>query len=169
MHALMALILPALAIGVGATVVLDLWNLFLARFLNMPGPNWGMVGRWVGHFPKGRFVHQNIAQAAPIAREQALGWLAHYLIGIAFAVLLLLTQDPQWPLQPTLAPALIVGVLTVAAPFFLMQPCMGAGVAASKTPKPNVARLRSLVGHSVFGLGLYGSAMTWAWVMGQAT
>lgn len=167
MHALMALILPALAIGVGATVVLDLWNLFLARFLNMPGPNWGMVGRWVGHFPKGLFVHQNIAQAAPIAGEQALGWLAHYLIGIAFAVLLLLTQAPQWPLQPTLAPALIVGVLTVAAPFFLMQPCMGAGVAASKTPKPNVARLRSLVGHSVFGLGLYGSAMTWAWVMGQ--
>lgn len=113
-------------------------------------------------------MHQNIAQAAPVAGEQALGWLAHYLIGIAFAVLLLLTQAPQWPLQPTLAPALIVGVLTVAAPFFLMQPCMGAGVAASKTPKPNVARLRSLVGHSVFGLGLYGSAMTWAWVMGQA-
>lgn len=52
MHALMALILPALAIGVGATVVLDLWNLFLARFLNMPGPNWAMVGRWIGHFPR---------------------------------------------------------------------------------------------------------------------
>ncbi len=167
MHALMALILPALAIGVGATVVLDLWNLFLARALNMPGPNWGMVGRWVGHFPKGRFVHQNIAKATPIAGEQALGWLAHYLVGIAFAILLLLTQDPQWPLQPTLAPALIVGVLTVAAPFFLLQPCMGAGVAASKTPKPNVARLRSLIGHSVFGLGLYGSAMAWAWVLGQ--
>jgi hypothetical protein len=54
---------------------------------------------------------------------------------------------------------LIVGVLTVAFPFFLMQPGMGAGVAASKTPNPGRARLRSLVTHAVFGAGMYVAAL----------
>lgn len=40
-----------------------------------------------------------------------------------------------------------------------MQPGMGFGVAASKTPKPNVARLRSLAAHTVFGFGLYLAAL----------
>jgi hypothetical protein len=53
-----------------------------------------------------------------------------------------------------------VGIGTVAAPFFLMQPGMGAGIAASRTPRPNAARLQSLLTHAVFGLGLYITA--WA-------
>ena len=44
-----------------------------------------------------------------------------------------------------------------------MQPAMGAGIAASKTPRPRVARLRSLVTHTVYGVGLYVSA--WLWVL----
>ena len=168
MHEVMAVIVPALLIGIGATLILDLWTLFLARVLNIPGPNWAMVGRWIGHFPRGQFVHQSIAQAAAISGERALGWVANYLIGVIFAVLLLLICGLDWARQPTLAPALIMGVATVAAPFFLMQPGMGAGVAASKMPKPNVARLRSLIAHSVFGLGLYGAGVFWVQVLGQA-
>ncbi|MDO9126054.1 MAG: DUF2938 family protein, partial [Parvibaculum sp.] len=41
---------------------------------------------------------------------------------------------------------------------------MGAGIAASKTPKPNAARLRSLVSHTVFGIGLYVAALLVAMV-----
>ncbi|NBF03433.1 DUF2938 family protein [Pseudomonas sp. Fl5BN2] len=167
MHELMALILQALPIGVGATVILDLWAVFQQRVLKIPAANWAMVGRWIGHFPRGQFVHQNIALAAAVPGERALGWLAHYLIGIAFAAALLRVYGLEWASQPTLAPALVVGVLTVCAPFLIMQPCMGAGVAASKMPKPNLARLRSLIAHSVFGLGLYGAGMFWAWVLGQ--
>jgi hypothetical protein len=40
---------------------------------------------------------------------------------------------------------------------------MGLGIAASRTPKPNVARLRSLATHTAFGVGLYGSA----WILAQ--
>jgi hypothetical protein len=53
----------------------------------------------------------------------------------------------------------MVGVGTVAAPFLLMQPAMGAGVAASRTPRPAAARLQSLITHAIFGLGLYGSGL----------
>nr|WP_278252770.1 DUF2938 family protein [Stenotrophomonas maltophilia] len=55
--------------------------------------------------------------------------------------------------------ALAFGTLSVAAPFLILQPGMGAGLAASKTPAPGKARLRSLVAHSVFGAGMYLSAL----------
>jgi hypothetical protein len=144
--------------GIGATAVLDLWGALLKRLFGVPSSNWGMVGRWFGHFPRGRFVHHNIAEASPVRGEVIIGWGAHYAIGIIFAALLLAIWGLEWGRHPTLLPALIVGLLTLVAPFFIMQPAMGAGIAASKTPNPNAARLRSIVGHMVFGIGLYGSA-----------
>jgi len=43
----------------------------------------------------------------------------------------------------------------VLVPFFVMQPSFGFGIAASRTPNPTQARLRSLMAHTVFGVGLY--------------
>jgi len=37
----------------------------------------------------------------------------------------------------------------------VMQPAMGLGVAASRTPSPLKNCLRSVVNHAVFGLGLF--------------
>ena len=54
---------------------------------------------------------------------------------------------------------MIVGLVTLVAPFFMMQPGMGLGIAASKAPRPNVARLKSIASHTVYGVGLYGSAI----------
>jgi len=90
--------------------------------------------------------------------EREIGWTAEYLTGIAFAAVLLAIWGLEWVRQPTLGPALIVGIGSVAAPFLLMQPGMGAGIAASRTPRPGAARLQSLVTHAVFGLGLYAAA-----------
>jgi Protein of unknown function (DUF2938) len=149
----------AALIGTGATVVMDLWALFLKRFFGVPSLNYGMIGRWFGHFPRGRFVHDNIAEAAPIRGELIIGRIAHYAIGITFAALLPAIWGLGWARHPTPLPALIVGLVTLVAPFFIMQPGMGAGIAASKTPNPNVARLRSVVTHTVYGIGLYGSAV----------
>lgn len=84
-----------------------------------------------------------------------LGWGAHYLTGIAFAALLALVAGRGWFVHPSLAPALLTGIATVAAPFLLMQPGMGAGIAARNTPKPTEARVHSLLTHTLFGLGLY--------------
>ena len=90
-----------------------------------------------------------------------IGWSAHYGIGSFFATVLLAIWGPGWLQNPTLGPALIVSSATLVAPFLIMQPAMGAGVAASKTPRPHVARLRSLATHTVYGMGLYASARLW--------
>ena len=144
-------------VGIGATALMDLWLWLLGR-LGVPTTGFGMVGRWVGHFAHGEFAHAAIAKAAPIPFEAGLGWMAHYLIGIAYAVLLVAVQGPAWLEQPTALPALVFGVLTVAAPWFVMQPAMGAGVLALKTPTPLKNGLRNLANHAVFGVGLYVAA-----------
>jgi hypothetical protein len=147
-----------LAAGIGATVFMDGWNEVRHALTGAARPNYALVGRWLGHMAHGRFVHPAIATSPPVRSEHALGWLFHYLTGIAFATLLAVCAGPAWFAQPTLAPALLLGVATVAAPFLLMQPCMGAGIAASRTARPGAARLQSLINHAAFGLGLYVSA-----------
>lgn len=148
----------ALAIGAGATVVMDLWTIARRRLLGVPAPDYRLVGRWLAYMPRGHFRHDRIAATPAVRGEGLIGWTAHYLIGIAFAGLLLALWGTEWARHPTLGPALLVGIGTVAAPFLLMQPGMGAGIAASRTPRPNAARLQSLLTHAIFGVGLYAAA-----------
>lgn len=148
-------VLSLVLIGVGATAVMDVWAIVRKQFFGIPCADYGMVGRWIGHMTHGQFRHERIAAAAPIPGERILGWSVHYLTGIAFAAALVWIVGPEWLRRPALAPALAFGLATIAAPFFVMQPGMGAGIAASRTPKPNSARLQSLITHAVFGFGLW--------------
>lgn len=146
------------AVGIGATLAMDLWGLVLRHVYGVTGLDYRMVGRWLGHLPRGRFRHDGIGRAAPVAGEAALGWAAHYAIGIAFAAGLVAVFGAGWLQAPTLAPALLTGLVTVAAPLLILQPALGLGIAASRTPAPMAARARSLITHLVFGAGLYGAA-----------
>ncbi|WP_018229435.1 DUF2938 domain-containing protein [Methyloversatilis universalis] len=145
-------------IGVGATAVMDAWLLTLDR-TGQPFSGFGLIGRWIGHMARGRFVHASIARAERLRGESALGWATHYAVGVIYAGLLVLTPGLHWLERPALWPALVFGLLTVVAPFCLMQPAMGAGFAAARTPRPGANRLRSLGNHIVFGAGLYLSAL----------
>jgi hypothetical protein len=153
-------------IGSGATLATDLWARLLKYGFGVPSPDWRMVGRWLGHMPGGRFAHRSMAQAAPVRGEHAIGWIAHYAIGIIYAAMLVAIVGAAWLRQPAPVPALLFGLSTVAFPFLLMQPCMGAGLAASNTSAPNRARLRSVLNHVVFGVGLYAAALLVAWMPG---
>ena len=145
----------AALIGAGATLVTDAWAWARARLTRTAPFDYGLVGRWLAHVARGRFRHDPIGASPPVRHERAIGWIVHYLIGIAFAFLLLAISGIGWVRHPTIGPALIVGIGGGAAPFLIMQPGMGFGIAASRTPNPNAARLRSLVTHFVFGIGLY--------------
>jgi hypothetical protein len=147
-----------LLIGAGATALMDLWGVVRSRLLRAPAMNYGLVGRWLGYLARGQFRHDPIAASPPLRGELLIGWTAHYAIGIAFAAALLALYGRDWACRPTIGPALIVGIGSVAAPFFLMQPGMGAGIAASRTPNPSAARLNSLLTHAIFGFGLFVAA-----------
>lgn len=147
------------ALGIGATLVMDVWAFVQRRLLGITTLDYAFVGRWVGHMRRGRFRHDSIVAAGPVPGERALGWTAHYAIGVAFAGSLLAAGGSGWARDPSPWLALGVGLLTVAAPFLVMQPAMGFGAAASRLPRPWTARGRSLLNHLVFGAGLYLAAL----------
>ena len=146
-----------LAVGAGATALMDAWLLLLDR-LGVPTLNFALIGRWAGHMARGTFRHDAIANAAPVRNELALGWAVHYAAGIAFAIVLGALYGSEWLHAPRVGPALAVGIGALAAPWLLMQPAMGAGIASSRTLAPLRNRVRSIANHTVFGLGLYVTA-----------
>ena len=149
--------IPALIIGTVGTALLDLWNILLNRVMGFPLPNWAMVGRWFLHLPKGKFAHDGIADSPELPNELRAGWIGHYLIGILFAAALLLIW-PGWAKAPTLLPALIVGWVTVGCGWFILSPGLGNGIAGSERPNALRGRILNIVGHTVFGLGMWGAA-----------
>lgn len=161
MNTAMTLAMEAMLVGAGATAFLDIWSAGRARFFAAPSPDYGLVGRWLAYLPRGRFFHRPISASPSVPGERLIGWTAHYGIGIGFAFILLALFGADWLRHPTLWPAMTVGIGSVAAPFLLMQPGMGSGIAASRTPNPAKARLRSLMTHAVFGAGLYAAG----WLM----
>ncbi len=145
----------SVAVGVLATAMMDLWGFARRPLLGFPRADYRLIGRWVGHMPRGRFRHEDIKRSPRVPGEHLIGWCVHYAIGTGFALLLVAVAGPGWLHRPTLAPAVLVGLVTVAAPLFVMQPAMGAGIAGSRAPNPASARVQSLITHLVYGVGLF--------------
>lgn len=157
---MLAFIYYALLLGMGATALLDLWAQLLKALFNLPTPPWHLVGRWFAGMPGGTWVHRaGITQTPQRPRELLVGWVMHYVVGVVFAAVLLLIWGMQWVHAPTFLPALVVGLVTVGAGWFILQPGMGVGVACSTAPRPNQARALNVIGHIVFAIGLYASAL----------
>ncbi|MCW1933885.1 DUF2938 domain-containing protein [Pararhodobacter zhoushanensis] len=146
-------------IGIGATVAMDLWAILQNRLLGRGMMTWGVVGRWFWHLRDGTVFHDDIATAAPAPQEVALGWLSHYATGLVYGVVFVLIVGQGWLAQPRFVPAWIMGLLTVSAAWFLLQPGMGLGWGAAKTPNPWTVRALNLVDHTVFALGLWVTAL----------
>ena len=144
-----------LMMGLGATVAMDIWAILLNRIAGLATPNWGAVGRWVWHLRHGRVFHDDIGKVAPVRAECGIGWAFHYFVGAVYGVAFVLIVGTDWLSAPTLLPAWIFAILTIAAGWFLLHPGLGLGWGASKTPNPWKARGLGLVAHTVFGLGLW--------------
>ena len=158
-------LLGTVVVGVGATLFMDVWAMLLQRAFNVPSANYCLVGRWFCHMQDGKFMHANIADASKKGSECVVGWVAHYVIGTMYALVFVAWMSGSWLARPTFLPAVLFGLGSVLVPYLLMQPMFGLGIAASKAPRPMQARLRSIVAHAIFGVGLYVSAVGVSYVL----
>lgn len=149
------LIFSMVITGIGATLIMDIWTLFQKHVLRIPALNYAWVGRWILWMLRGRFRHAAIASAPARCAEGAVGWAMHYLTGVVFASIPLGLRGADWFWHPTLITGLLAGLLSLFAPFLIMQPAFGFGIAAAKTPRPGRARLMSVLTHLAYGIGLY--------------
>ena len=153
------LIFRGVLLGIGATVLFDLWQWLVARILGQPAPNLAPMGRWFWHLRRRQIFHADIGTSEPYVHEQALGWIGHYVVGVIYGVVFALLVGPEWFAAPRILPAWIFGIATLAFGWFLLQPGLGLGWAASRTPNPARVRVLNLAAHTVFGLGLWLTAL----------
>lgn len=154
----MTLIWTGVVMGLCGTLAMDLWAQGLHRLFGQPLPDWGMVGRWAGHLPT-RVFHDDIGAASPIGGEVTLGWAVHYGVGVIYGVIFVLLAGAGWLADPRFVPVWGFSLLTIAAGWFLLQPGLGLGWAASRTDAPWTARGMGLVAHTVFALGMWVGAL----------
>lgn len=144
-----------LFVGIGSTIALDIWVLLVERLTGIPPTNWGVVGRWIAGMPSGHLVLQQSDK--PISdTEKVIGWLFHYLVGIAYAGLILLIfgtafiQNPQW------MPVIVVGlILSTFAGLAILMPGLGGGFFGRLMPDKLTTYIYLIVAHGVFAIAQY--------------
>ena len=150
----MDLMIKIVLIGIFATVIMDLWAYGQKIFFGVGSLDYCLVGRWLLGMRQGKFCHSNIFNSTPMKYECLVGWFCHYVIGVAFSFVFFGLVS-LFSLETGFGHSVVFGIATVVVPFFVMQPSFGFGYAASKTPNPWQSRLKSLVAHASFGIGLY--------------
>jgi hypothetical protein len=149
-----SLLATGLAMGLGATLAIDLWAQLLRRAAGIGSTDWSLVGRWVAGLGRGRLRLGKIGTEGLSRRDLLLGWSTHYAVGIAYALIYLALLQSM-ARDVSLSSALLFGGITVLAPWLILQPGLGKGWFASATPRPGATRLLNLATHLLFGAGLY--------------
>ncbi len=157
-------ILQAVAAGIFATVVLDFWQRVLFAVSGIPPANWALIGRWFAHLPRGRFIHRPIGDSAAVPGELALGWVMHYLVGLAYGFVYVGLMVYGLDRPPSLLNGAVFGAASVVIPWFILQPGLGIGVMGRLAPNPWVPRLNALSSHILYGVALF----TGAWLAASA-
>lgn len=158
--------LHILIAGIVATVTLDLWQQVFRLAFGLPITNWGMIGRWVGHFKDGQFVHKDIGKAPPIPGENTLGWIVHYVVGIGYAVVYFALMWLVFRAPVDLVSALVFAALSVSVTWFVMEPILGAGVMAAHVPGRARVLAQDFTSHLSLGFGLYAGDLVARAVLG---
>ncbi|MCJ8318273.1 MAG: DUF2938 domain-containing protein [Colwellia sp.] len=151
----MDLVIKIIVVGIFATVIIDIWATFSNRLFKLPRTNWAMVGRWLGHLPNGKFIHNPVSASPKINYENIIGWMFHYLIGVIYAALYVVVVIWGVGNETSLLTAWIFGLFTLLSPWLILQPALGLGIFAVKAPRPNMVRLQNFSLHSIFGIALY--------------
>ena len=146
-------------VGVFATTVMDLYQQLIRMISKLARPNWALVGRWLALMPRGRFLHDTIADAPAVNGEDGIGWLFHYFVGIVFAGVYLMIVHGPMASEPSLVSGLVFGLVALVFPWLVMQPALGFGVCALKMPNGGTVRTQNLTSHLVFGAALYFGAV----------
>jgi len=151
----MELMIKVLLVGIFSTVIIDIWATISNRLLKLPKTNWTMVGRWLGHIPKGKFTHNPVSSSPKIKHEHIIGWIFHYFIGVIYAAIYVAIVVWGLSNDSSLLTAWFFGLFTLLSPWLILQPALGLGFFAVNSPNANKVRLQNIALHSIFGIALY--------------
>ena len=141
--------------GLIATILFDLFNHSLNYAYNIDKPKWHLLGRYFIGYKQRRYFRGKLEEDEEEDNEIFWGYIAHYIIGIIYGLfyvcLNLLFFD-----YPSLLIAYLFGFITVLGAWcFLMPFAFNLGFFASKSDQQFNILVQNLIGHFVFGTGLF--------------
>lgn len=145
-----------LFVGVGSTVILDVFVLLVEKYLKIPGTDWGVVGRWLLGLSHGQLVLKSESTSSTTSFEKLLGWGFHYFVGVSYAALIIIIYGVGFIENPTIVPALIVGLfISTLAGLMILMPGLGLGF-MGRLVEGWVAMFAYLfIAHAIFSFGQY--------------
>jgi len=150
----MDLVVVGVAAGVLGTLAMDSLNYLFARAGTLLRIDMDMIGRMAVGWAHGRFYYEHPGEMEKVANEKLYGYVTHYTIGVGLAVPYVLGWDLLIGGPASPAWALVYGVATTAASFFLVYPSMGLGLYGRRSPEGIRAPLSSLANHLFYGVGI---------------
>ena len=150
----MDVIVSGVVAGVLGTLFMDSLNHLFARRRMISKIDVGMIGRMAAGWTHGRFFYRHPDEIEQVSNEVLYGYVAHYAIGVGFAIPYVLgwnllvggTASPAW--------AILYGVATAAGSWFFIFPSMGLGALGRRSPEGIRSSLSSLANHLFFGVGM---------------
>jgi hypothetical protein len=105
--------------------------------------------------PRLQLVHTNIAASPERAGEAWAALVGHYAIGVALAVLYVVSAGWLGVSPDALLVALGYGLATCVFPWFLVFPALGFGAFGLRGPPELKLFTSSVINHLSYGLGLW--------------
>ena len=150
----MSLIVKGVFAGVLGTLVMDSLNHLFARLGLISKIDVRIIGRMAAGWTRGRFRYSHPGEMEVVPNEIFYGYLAHYAIGVGFAIPFMLGWDLLIgePVSPIWT--FVYGVTTTAASLFFVYPSMGFGIFGLRSPEGIKSPFSSLANHAFFGVGM---------------
>jgi hypothetical protein len=150
----MNLFLTGIIAGVFGTFIMDFLNHLFARAGLLSKIDIGMIGRMSSGWMHGRIRYRHPSEMKQVTNEKFYGYITHYLIGVLFALVYVISWyylmgrpiSPLW--------ALAYGIATTVGSLFLIYPSMGLGMLGRRSSEVIKSPLSSLANHTFYGIGL---------------
>ena len=149
------LIFQGLISGIIATIIFDLFNISLKFAYNIDKPKWNFLGRYFLGYKEGRYIRKSLQDDDDVENELLWGYIIHYLIGIIYGLFYVFINLLIFD-YPSLLIAYVVGFITVLGAWcYLMPFAYNLGFFASKSDQQFKTLTQNLIGHFIFGTGLF--------------
>ena len=141
--------------GLIATIIFDLFNQSLKYAYNINSPKWFLLGRYFIGCARGKYIRDSLEIDNEEDNELIWGYVIHYLIGIIYGLFYVIFNLLFFD-YPSLLVAYFFGFITVFGAWcFLMPFAYNLGFFASKSDQQFKLLTQNLIGHFVFGTGLF--------------
>jgi len=150
----MYILLKVIAAGIIGTIIMDTVNFLISKTGIITKIDIKMIGRMSVGWLQGRFIYKHPNEIKPINHEFFFGYLAHYAIGVAIAVLFVFGWDiliggnisPFW--------IFVYGIITTLGSYLIIYPSMGLGIFGFKSTEGLKNTISSFINHLFFGVGM---------------